>query len=135
MGQDDDALLAAEELIKRAAAVDNVDTFKLVNRYLGLANAKIALENNRITECANELAQEQIRVNEDSNRLAERQLLSSEEAGRQSERNAELMNSATQQLAKSTKSLNKATWALVCFTAVQAVIALIALYVSAHGPR
>jgi len=38
------------------------------------------------------------------------------------------MNEATEQLAKSTASLKWATWALVGFTAVQAIIALAALF-------
>jgi hypothetical protein len=74
------------------------------------------------------LQQEQINLVCYANQLSGKLLLSNEQASKQNDRNAELMNNATQELAKSTKSLNWATWVLVAFTAVQALIALAALF-------
>ena len=81
------------------------------------------------------IAAKQLDASEKANRLAEDLLLSNKQAGEQGEKNAKLMNDATEQLAKSTSSLKWATWALVAFTAVQALIAFAALYVSMHPSK
>lgn len=74
------------------------------------------------------LQQEQIKLAGKANELDNKLLLSNEQASKQNDKNAELMNNATQELAKSTKSLKWATWALVAFTAVQALIAFAELF-------
>ena len=74
------------------------------------------------------IAQRQADLSTRANELTEKLLLSNELAGKQSEKTAEAMYKATQQLAKSTRSLNWATWVLVTFTAVQSLIAFVALY-------
>jgi hypothetical protein len=74
------------------------------------------------------IKQEQIRLASNANELNEKLLLSNERASTNNDKNAILMNNATQQLAKSTNLLNLATWALVAFTAVQALIALAAFF-------
>jgi hypothetical protein len=107
----------------------------LWSRYLGLANAKMGIESNNLSKRTQELTEEQIKVSKRANELTEKLLLSNEQSSRDSEKNAELMNSATLQLAKSTISLNWATWVLVGFTAIQALIAFAALYVSMHPSR
>jgi hypothetical protein len=81
----------------------------------------------RLTQAEQKLRELQIKLSLEANRLNEELLLSNKQASEQSEKSAELMNNATQELARSTKSLKWATWALVTFTAVQALIALAAL--------
>jgi len=125
-----DESLSAEQLLARAAAVDDTDPFHYVSRYVGMANAKIGIRRNELTKRTNELTDEQIQASQEANELTKSLLKSNEEASRQNERSAELMNAATLQLAKSTESLNKATWVLVAVTFVQALIAFAALYVS-----
>jgi hypothetical protein len=123
MARDDDKL-SVDELLRKAAAIDDLDTFKSVPRYIGMANSKIGIESNQLTKRTQELTEEQIKVSNRANELTEKLLLSNEQASKQSERDAELMYKATEQLAKSTRSLNWATWVLVAFTAVQALIAI-----------
>jgi hypothetical protein len=129
MARDDDKL-SVSELLQRAAAIDDIDTFKQVPRLIGLANSKIGIENNQLTKRTQDLTESQIRISARANELTEKLLFSNEQAGKQSEHDAELMYKATEQLATSTRSLNRATWVLVAFTAVQALIAIAALYVS-----
>ena len=74
------------------------------------------------------LQQEQIKLACNANELSNKLLLSNKQASKQNDKNAELMNTATQELAKSTRSLKCATWVLGAFTAVQALIALAALF-------
>jgi hypothetical protein len=81
------------------------------------------------------IASNQLAASVRANSLAEQLLLSNKQASEQGEKNAKLMNDATEQLAKSTSSLKWATWALVAFTAVQAIIAFAALYISIHQSR
>ena len=135
--------MEVSELLKRAD--DSVETPDAVQS-LHIAEIKLQQEQNRLAGRANELnekllncnndsrviAVKQLYASEEANRLAERLLLSNKQAGEQNEKNAALMNHATGQLAKSTSSLKWATWALVAFTAVQALIAFAALYVSMH---
>jgi hypothetical protein len=71
---------------------------------------------------------QQIDLAREVNALTEKLLKSNEDASKQNEENAKSMNRATEELAKSTGSLKWATWALVAFTAVQALIALAALF-------
>jgi hypothetical protein len=82
-----------------------------------------------------QIADQQLQASKEANSLTERLIASNEEASRQNDEHARLMNSATEQLAKSTNSLKRATWALVAFTAVQALIAFAELYVSMHPTR
>jgi hypothetical protein len=103
------------------------EQIKLVNRANEL-NEKLLDGNN----ASRVIAGKQLAANEKANALAEELLASNRQASEQSEKNAKLMNDATDQLAISTKSLKWATWALVAFTAVQALIASVALYVSMH---
>ena len=69
------------------------------------------------------IATKQLAASEKANSLTLDLLVSNEEAKVQDEKNANSMNAATQELASSTKWLKWATWALVLFTAVQAIIA------------
>jgi hypothetical protein len=82
----------------------------------------------KLTTAEQEIRTKQIELAREGNSLSERLLKSNEDASKQDEANAKLMNSATEQLANSTKSLKWATWALVAFTGVQALIAILALY-------
>jgi hypothetical protein len=114
-----------------------------------IAGAKLRQEQIRLVNRANELneklldsnnasrviAAKQLTASEKANNLAEELLSSNKQASEQSEKNAKLMNDATGQLAKSTSSLKWATWVLVAFTAVQALIAFAALYVSMHSSK
>jgi hypothetical protein len=134
MARDEDKL-PVDELLQKAAAIDDIDHFKQVPRLLGLANSRIGIESNQLTRRTQELTAEHIRASTRANELTEKLLLSNEQASKQSERDAELMYKATEQLATSTRSLNRATWVLVAFTAVQALIALAAFYVSTHPSR
>jgi hypothetical protein len=120
--------LSAEELLQKAAAIDTLDTFNQVSRYVGFANSKMGIENNNLIKRTHVLTEEQIKVSSRANELTEKLLLSNEQASKQSECNAELMYKATEQLAKSTRSLNWATWVLVAFTAVQAFIAIASFF-------
>jgi len=116
---------------------------------LHFAEIKLQQEQIRLVSRANELSEKLLDSNNESrviasnqlaasvraNSLAEQLLLSNKQASEQGEKNAKLMNDATEQLAKSTSSLKWATWALVAFTAVQAIIAFAALYISIHQSR
>ncbi len=121
--------LTIEQLVKLAAdwaqrAGDSQDTDVCtvkVTACLDIARIKLAT-----TE--QEIRSRQIDLTREANSLTEKLLKSNEEASKQSEKNAELMNKATQQLAKSTNLLNLATWALVAFTAVQALIAIASFF-------
>ncbi len=123
---EDESKLSIETLISFAGNSNYIRDPDIWSRYLGLASAKMGVENNKLTQRTQELTAEQIQVSSRANELAEKLILSNEEARKQSERNADLMYKATEQLAKSTGSLNRATWVLVIFTAVQALIALAA---------
>jgi hypothetical protein len=126
MARDDDKL-PIDALLRMAAATDDLDTFKLAPRYIGMANVKIGIESNQLVKRTQELTEEQIKISSRTNELTEKLLLSNEQASKQNEMNAESMNKATQQLANSTKWLTIATCGLVLFAAVQALIAFIAL--------
>lgn len=116
---------------------------------LDIAEIKLRQDQIKLVSRANELnerlldgndasrvtAAKQLSVSEKANSLAEDLLQSNKQANDQSEKNAKLMNEATEQLAKSTSSLKWATWALVAFTAVQALIAFAALYISMHPSK
>jgi predicted RNA methylase len=115
--------LSVEELLDSVGKTSK-DNPLVWNKSIAIANAKMGMENNKLTQRTQELTEEQIKVSGRANELTEKLLLSNEQASKQSERNAELMYKATEQLAKSTHSLNCATWVLVAFTAVQALIAI-----------
>ena len=123
-----DSELTIEELIARVGDFNYRHDQPLWSRYAQMATAKMQLENIGLTKRSQEISEKQLDVSNEANLLTKRLLLSNEHASEQNEANATLMNSATGQLAKSTKSLKLATWALVGFTALQAIIALIALF-------
>jgi hypothetical protein len=123
----DESERSVDELLKTVATTSK-DQPLVWNKTIAIANAKLGIENNELTKRTQELTEEQIKVSKRANELTEKLLNSNEQASRENEKNAELMNKATQQLAKSTNLLNLATWVLVGFTAVQAVIALVALF-------
>jgi len=127
---EDESRLPIATLISMAGSSHYIRDPEITSRYLGLANAKMGTESIKLAQRAHELTDEQIKVSSRANELSEALLLSNEQASKQSERSARLMYNATEQLAKSTRSLNRATWALVAFTAVQALIAIAALYIS-----
>jgi len=120
-----DALLElASEWASRAGDSLNTDMCHVkVMACLDIARVKL-------TTAEQEIRTKQIELAREGNSFSEKLLKSNEDASKQDEANAKLMNSATEQLAKSTRSLNRATWVLVAFTAVQALIALAALYIS-----
>ena len=120
-----------EQLLDHAGYV-HLHDHSIWGKTVAIANAKIGVENNKLTMRTQELTEEQIKISIRANELTEKLLLSNEQASKQSERDAELMYKATEQLAKSTRSLNWATWALVIFTAVQAAIAIAAFFNSRH---
>jgi pantothenate synthetase len=120
--------LTVEELISRVGNFDYRHDQPLWTRYAKMAEVKLQLENIALTKRNQEISEKQLDVSNEANELTKRLLLSNEQASKDSEKNAELMNNATQELAKSTKSLKWATWVLVGFTAVQALIALAALF-------
>ncbi len=97
---------------------------------LHIAEIKVQQNQLLLAEKSRELAERQLQASKRANFLTEHLLESNEKARQQDEENAVSMNGATEQLASSTRSLNRATWVLVAFTAVQALIALAALYVS-----
>jgi hypothetical protein len=125
---EDESKYTIESLISRAGSSNYTRDSEITQRYFGLAEAKMHLEAIRLTERNQEISERQLLVSSEANELTKKLLLSNELAGRQSEENAKLMNSATQQLAKSTRLLNLATWALVAFTAVQALIGIAAFF-------
>jgi hypothetical protein len=125
----DESDLSVDDLLKSVASTSK-DQPLVWNKTIAIANAKMGMENIQLTKRTQELTEEQIKVSSRANELTEKLLLSNEQASKQSERDAELTYKATEQLATSTRSLNRATWVLVAFTAVQALIALAALYVS-----
>jgi hypothetical protein len=123
----DESKLTIEELLSFAGNSNyQRDTIRM--EYIELAKAKIQLENIALTKRNQEISEKQLDVSNNANELTKRLLLSNEQASKDNEMNAKSMNNATQELAKSTASLKWATWALVAFTAVQALIAFVALY-------
>ena len=118
----------AEQLIALAgeSRLDNDPDTR--GQYLHLAEAKMQWENIGLTKRSQEISEKQLDVSNETNTLTGKLLLSNVQASKRNEENAKLMNTATEQLAKSTASLKGATWALVFFTGVQAVIALVALF-------
>ena len=127
---EDESKLAIETLMSLAGNSNYIRDPEITGRYLGLANAKMGIEHNKLIMGTQKLTEVQIQVSSRANELTEKLLTSNEQASRDNEKNAALMNSATLQLAKSTKLLNWATWVLVGFTAIQAVIAVATLYVT-----
>ena len=125
----DESKLSIEALLSRAGNSDFArDTIR--SEYIGLATAKIQMENNALIKRSHEIAEKQLNVSNEANDLTRRLLASNDQSSKENEKNAELMSSATLQLAESTKSLNRATWVLVGFTSLQALIAFAALYLS-----
>ena len=123
----DESKLTIEELLSFAGNSNyQRDTIRM--EYIELAKAKIQLENIALTKRNQEISEKQLDVSNNANELTKRLLLSNEQASKDNEMNAKSMNNATQELSKSTASLKWATWALVAFTAVQALIAFVALY-------
>jgi hypothetical protein len=123
-----DGELSIEELIARVGDFAYRHDQPLWTRYATMATAKMQLENIRLTKHTQEISEKQLDVSNEANELSRKLLASNEQASKQNEENAKSVNDATEQLASSTKSLKGATWALVGFTAVQAIIALIALF-------
>jgi hypothetical protein len=119
--------LSVEELLENVGKTSK-DNPLVWNKSIAIANAKMGMENNKLTQRTQELTKEQISVSSRANELSEKLLLSNEQASKQGELNAELMYKATEQLAKSTRLLNWATWVLVAFTAVQALIAIASFF-------
>jgi hypothetical protein len=124
----DESKFTVEQLISIAGNSNYDRDPGIWSRYLEMAKAKMQLENIALTKRSQEISEKQLDVSNEANTLSKKLLLSNEQASKESEENAELMNNATQELAKSTRSLNRATWVLVAFTAVQALIAFVALY-------
>ncbi len=123
----DESGLSVDDLLKSVASTSK-DQPLVWNKTIAIANAKMGMENNRLTQRTQELTEEQIEVSRIANDLTEKLLISNERASKDSERSAELMNSATQQLAQSTKWLTIATFALVLFAAIQALTPFLALH-------
>ena len=125
---EDESKLSVETLISMAANSNYIRDPEITQRYLGLAGAKMQLQSIALTKRDQKIAEKQLDVSNEANSLTKKLLISNEQASKENEKNAKLMNDATEQLANSTKSLKWATWALVGFTAVQALIAFVALY-------
>jgi hypothetical protein len=125
---DNDGELTIEELVRRVGDFNYRHDQPLWTRYAELAKAKMQIESIRLTKRSQEISEKQLDVSNEANELTKKLLLSNEQASKENEKNAKLMDDATEQLANSTKSLKWATWALVGFTAVQALIAFVALY-------
>jgi hypothetical protein len=94
------------------------------------AKACTDLANIKLTTAEQEIRSRQIELSREANSLSEKLLHSNQQASVQSEKTAKSMSKATEQLAESTHSLNRATWVLVGVTAVQALTAIVALYIS-----
>jgi pantothenate synthetase len=123
----DESKLTIEELLTHAGNSNfQRDTIRM--EYIELAKAKMQLADIALTKRNQEISEKQLDLSNQANTLTQRLLISNEQASNQNEENARLMNEATQKLAESTKSLKWATLALVAFTAVQALIAFVALY-------
>jgi len=123
----DESKLTIEELLTHAGNSNfQRDTIRM--EYIELAKAKMQLADIALTKRNQEISEKQLDLSNQANTLTQRLLISNEQASNQNEENARLMNEATQKLAESTKSLKLATLALVAFTAVQALIAFVALY-------
>jgi len=88
---EDESNLPIESLISNAASSNYIRDPDTWSRYLGLANAKMGMENIKLIQRTQELTEEEIRVGSRANELTEQLLLSNERASKQSERDAELM--------------------------------------------
>ena len=142
-GEIDPERMSVDELLQRCAMELKVaGNSGSADVHIGRASACVNIALTKIQKRQVELeeqkqlqAQAQIEIETQANELTKELLKSNKQASEQNEKNAALMNHATEQLAKSTSSLKWATWALVAFTAVQALIAFAALYVSMHQSK
>ena len=127
--------LTPEELIQRA---DSGSPYSPDAQHcLHVAEVKVAIRANELNgrlldsqKATREVEEKQLIASQEANELTRKLLESNQKTSEQGERTAKSMNNATIQLADSTKSLNRATWVLVTVTAVQALTAIAALYIS-----
>ena len=127
---EDESKLPIETLISRAGSSNYTRDSEITNRYLGLATAKMELENIALAKHSQEISEKQLDVSYEANLLTKKLLVSNEQASKENEKQAESLNKATVQLARSTSGLNRATWILAIFTGIQVVLAIIGFYIS-----
>ena len=135
-GEIDPGKMSVDELLDRCAMELKVaGNSGSADVHIGRASACVNIALTKIQQKQVELEQqkqqqvkEQIEIALAANKLTKELLESNQLASEQSARSAQTMNTETQQLANSTALLNRATWALVAFTAVQAFIAIAALF-------
>lgn len=128
---EDESKLSIEQLLSMAGNSNYIRDSEISDRYLGLAQAKIQLQQIALKAREIELAEKALDVNNKGNAIAERVIASNENASKRSEQNAQSLNDATEALARSTKKLNNATWILAFFTGIQVLIAVVNLWIFA----
>ena len=126
---DPTSAITIEELIEMAAREASIaGDSGSADVHHGRAKICIDIAQLRLDLEDQKLRLQQIETEKSANGLRERTLKGNDAAARTAELSAETMNASTRELAKSTNWLKWATWALVTFTAVQALIAFVALY-------
>ena len=127
---EDESKFPIETLISMAGSSHYIRDPEITNRYLGLATAKMQLENIALAKRRQDISEKQLDVSNEANVLTAKLLLSNEQASTENKKQAGSLNRATVELARSTSGLNRATWILAIFTGIQVVLAIINFYVS-----